>query len=729
MSIGVTEEHAALAESVRRWAAKHAPMEGTREVVEADTPQRPGFWNDLAAQGLLAMHLPEAVGGAGAGHVELAIALEETAAALVPGPFLPSALLSECLLAVVDSPAAKELLPGLAEGSVVGAVALAPDLALAADGTVSGTATPVLGASLADVLLLGATTDDGTVTWFLVDAADVTTTLLGSFDATRRAASVEVAGLTPAPDRILTGLSAERVTEIAAALFAAEAAGIAAWTLDTATEYAKVREQFGRPIGYFQAVKHACADMLVRTEQARAAAWDAAVALDEDDQRPLASAVAAAVAVDAAVTNAKECIQILGGIGFTWEHDAHLYLKRALSLRQLLGGTQRFRSQAAELALGGARRELELELPGDDAAPVREEVRAFIAGLDGKDEQTQVREVADAGYAMPHWPKPWGREAGPVEQLVIEQEFAAANVPTAKLLIGGWILPSIIHHGTPEQHERWVRPTLHGEIVWCQMFSEPNAGSDLAALQTKATRDDERGGWVLNGQKVWTSLAQRAHWGLALARTNPDAPKHDGITAFVIDMQNTEGLDIRPLREITGAALFNEIFFNDVFVPDDCVVGPVDGGWKVGRTTLANERVAMSSGSSMGLSVEGVLAAVNEHVEEPDALLLDEVGHLVAEGQVLSLLGLRTTLRQLSGTDPGAASSVRKLNGVDNTMAAAELVLDLLGPAGATTEGPAQQATYMMLQTRCLSIAGGTTAVQKNVISERLLGLPRDDAK
>ena len=205
---------------------------------------------------------------------------------------------------------------------------------------------------------------------------------------------------------------------------------------------------------------------------------------------------------------------------------------------------------------------------------------------------------------MPHWPAPWGRDASPLEQLVIDEEFSAARVRRPHLAVGAWALPTIIVHGTDAQQERFVPPTLRGELTWCQMFSEPGAGSDLASLTTRAVRTD--GGWSLTGQKVWTSLAHFADWGIGLARTDPSAPRHEGIGCFLVDMK-TPGIDVRPLRELTGAAMFNEVFLYEVFVPDDCVVGDPTAGWQAARTTLANERVSMGTGSSMGPGVEALL--------------------------------------------------------------------------------------------------------------------------
>jgi alkylation response protein AidB-like acyl-CoA dehydrogenase len=315
-----------------------------------------------------------------------------------------------------------------------------------------------------------------------------------------------------------------------------------------------------------------------------------------------------------------------------------------------------------------------------------------------------------------------------VEQLVIAQELRRAKIRVPHLAVGAWAAPTIATHGTPEQQERWVRPTLLGDIAWCQLFSEPDAGSDLAALTTAATRTE--GGWLLNGQKVWTSMALEADWGICLARTNTGVAKHLGITYFIVDM-HSPGLDIRPLREMTGLAMFNEVFFTDVFVPDACIIGEVDQGWPLARTTLANERVSMGRGSSFGGGIEALLALVVERVNDgqldgTDSRLLDQVGALVAEAHAVAVLGLRATQRSLAGASPGPEASVGKLLGVEHDQRTQEVGLTLLGPEGATAAGPAAQWTFGFLANRCLTIAGGTSEIQRNVIAERLLGLPRD---
>jgi 3-oxochol-4-en-24-oyl-CoA dehydrogenase len=282
------------------------------------------------------------------------------------------------------------------------------------------------------------------------------------------------------------------------------------------------------------------------------------------------------------------------------------------------------------------------------------------------------------------------------------------------------VLPTLIVHGTPQQQERFIGPTLAGEILWCQMFSEPGAGSDLASLTTRADKID--GGWAITGQKVWTTMAHIADWGICLARTNPTAPKHLGISCFLVDLK-TPGIDVRPLRELTGAEMFNEVFFDEVFVPDDLVVGEVDDGWEAARTTLANERVSMGSGGSFGPGVEGLLAHAGEGAS---AVVVDRVGRLLAESHAIAALGWRSTLRALTGADPGPEASVRKLLGVEHEQRIQELGLGLLGPAGAVDEGDGAAWIGGYLGNRCLSIAGGTSEIQRNVIAERLLGLPKD---
>lgn len=731
MAIGITEEHRALEESVRGWVQRVAPIGEVRRALEAEAEERPPHWSGLAEQGLLGMHVAEEFGGAGYGTVEAAVALEQAGYGMLPGPFLPTVLASAVIGASGSAELAKELLPGIAEGGTIAAIALEPSglTATAADGgglTVSGTAKPVLGAKTADLLVLTACQAGGDDVWFVLDAASATVRELKSVDPTRRSAEVVLDGVTVPASRVLSGVDAALVRDHAAVLLSAEACGVAAWALDCATEYAKVREQFGRPIGQFQAVKHMCADMLVRVEQSRAVTWDAARALGEDAAtRGLTAAIAATYAIEAAFTTTKDCVQILGGIGFTWEHDAHIYLRRALTLRQYAGPGAAHKLRVTELAVSGARRELVLDLP-EGADELRERVRAGIAPAVGKNADEARVALAPTGYAAPYLPAPYGLGAGPIEQLVIQQEMKAAGIRLKDITMGNWVLPSVLAYGTPEQQEKFALTTLRGDFQWCQMFSEPGAGSDLASLTTRATKVD--GGWLINGQKVWTSRAKESEWGILLARTSPEKPKHDGMTYFIVDM-SSPGLDIRPLKEISGLAMFNEIFIEDLFVPDEMVVGEVDGGWQVARNTLGNERVHMGADSSFGAGIENLVAAVAGPAGEfVDGGYRERLGALIAEASSLALIGLRTTMAQISGLEAGPGASVRKLVGTPHQQRESELSLEILGALGAVDEDAGARASFGFLMSRCLTIAGGTTQVQLNVVGERILGLPRDPA-
>jgi alkylation response protein AidB-like acyl-CoA dehydrogenase len=731
MPIGIGEDHEELRRTVRRWVEAKCPPEVPRGLLDAETESLPPFWAELADQGWLGIHVPEEYGGQGFGLMELAVVVEELARAAAPGPVISTMLAAAVVARSTDPGDGKELLPPVVDGTVPAVVALPGSgfltASVAEDGsvTLTGTVRPVLGAGAGARLLLVAAEDQaGDTLWCAVelDAPSVTVEPLASLDLTRRVAAVQVSGT---PGRQLAGVTTALVHELSLAIGAAECAGGARWCLETATDYAKERRQFGRPIGQFQGIKHRLADMLVSVEQITALAWDAALAADtaDADQAGQSAVLAGALALDAYVEAAKGCVQILGGMGFTWEHDAHIHLRRSLSLRQLQGGSTALRTEATESAMAGRRRVLTTELPAD-AEAMRGEIHdivAQVAAASGTAEKRRL--IVENGLLAPHWPIPYGRGAGPVEQLVIDEEMAAAGVFRPSIAVGAWALPTIIAHGTAEQQERFVGPTLEGKIGWCQLFSEPGAGSDLAALSMRATRDGA--GYLLNGQKVWTSMAQKADWGICLARTDPDSPKHEGITYFLVDMRS-DGIEVRPLREITGAAMFNEVFFTDVFVPDDCVVGAVNGGWRLARTTLANERVSMSSGASFGLGIEAMLRSLDSGHLSDNAVVLDEIGGLLAEAQSIALLGARTTLRSVSGVEPGPEASVRKLLGVEHEQRVQELGLVLLGAAGASTEGDGAQWSHGFLSTRCLTIAGGTSEVQRNVIGERILGLPRD---
>ncbi len=721
--LGLTDDQQSLARALGEWAVSvDAPGLAKRSETEDLSVWQPVL-DGLAEFGVAGIAVPEKWGGAGGSLVDLAVAVEACADGMVPGGVLPTAVAAMVLADAVaadsvDTGAVVQVLPGVATGDVRFAVALRGEITVT-DRIATGTSGPALGLGTATHLL--APVEDGG--WLVVPlGADGATVADGPvLDLSTRTGAVRLDGVAVAAGALIA-VDSTYVEHVAVTLAAAECSGIAAWTMRTAVDYAKVREQFGRTIGSFQSIKHLCAQMFEASESAAAVAWDAAAAHDEGDgdQFALAARAAAAVGLDLAVRNAQDCIQVLGGIGFTWEHHAHLYLRRATTLRQWLGGSDRWRVALADQALAGGRRTPHIDL-GPAAEETRASVAADLAAIAALPAAERRAALADAGLIMPHWPAPYGRGAGPVEQIVIDEEYAAAGLVRPSLAIGAWAAPTIAVSGTDAQRERFLRPTLTGEITWCQLFSEPGAGSDLASLRTRAERTE--GGWLLSGQKVWTSVAAQADWAICLARTNPDAPQHKGITYFLVDMRSA-GLDIRPLRELTGEALFNEVFLDQVFVPDDCVVGEVDGGWPLARTTLANERVAISD-SSFGVSVERALRLVGHRDGGPTELDRVRVGDAVGAAATVKALGTRATLRQLAGHGPGAESSVLKLVGVAQRQDSSELALALLEDQLFNGGPEAEGAIGEALVTRCLSIAGGTTQVLRNVAAERILGLPR----
>jgi alkylation response protein AidB-like acyl-CoA dehydrogenase len=712
MSVAISEEHRELERVARSFLTERGARNAARELLETGDELAPKWWDELVGLGWLGLHLPDRYGGSGFSLSELVIVLEEMGRQVAPGPFLPTVSASAIISLAGDEHQKDRWLRGLAEGTSNGAVGLGGNLRLDS-GRLIGTADPVLGGAGADLLLLVADSDI-----VIVEASAARITVSENLDPTRRVANVVVDGVEIPDSQVIAGVAALAVA-VARLLAAAEAVGGAHATLEMARDYAKVREQFGRVIGTFQAVKHHCANMLVAAELATSAVWDAARSTDAPREELIFSAnAAAALALPAFLRNAELNIQLHGGIGYTWEHDAHLYLRRAGVLVVLYQPTEAA-AEVTHLAAAGVRRRQGIDLP-KEAEKIRAEVRSTVARLRTMSDAERRRELIDTGYIQPHWPRPYGRAASAVEQLVIEEEMA--DIPKPSYGIGTWIILTLIQHATDDQRERWIRPSLEQELVWCQLFSEPSAGSDAAGIRTRGTKVD--GGWIVNGQKVWTSGAQHCNRGFATVRTDPDASKHQGVTMMVIDLMSA-GVEVRPLRDITGSAAFNEVFLDDVFVPDDDVVGAVNQGWTVARSTLGNERVSIGSGMfSFGSEIDLVAHAAAAAQRLPGCERA--VGALLAEGLAMSVLNLRSAQRAVAGGEPGPEGNVAKLLSAEHAQRIADLAVELIGPQAAILEGPLGVASRMLLSTRGLSIAGGTSEITRNQIAERILGLPRD---
>ena len=713
MGIALTGEQRALAESVQTFAKRQVAATRTRAEFEDLAAGRwPVVWPEL--RGFLGLHLPEKFGGDGGGVVELAVLLEEAGRALVPGPLLSTVLTSLAVARYAPEPLAEAVLPRFVAGAPAGCATSPAGLtARRVDGgwAVSGTSAPVSGALSGELLLLGAEGPDGPV-WFLVpdkESGALKVERAEGVDLTRDLGRVTLAGFT-VPDEEVLRIDGERVRCLLAVLSAAEAAGLARWCQEAGLAYAKVREQFGRSIGSFQAIKHKCARLFGQVELMTAAAWDAACAVDQDDDQALfAAAAAAVICLTGTVELALETVTLFGGIGYTWEHDVHLYWRRAMSLATALGPAHAWADRLGHLATTVTRAP---NLEFDEPAGLRRTVAAELAKVSRAPETDRQRLLAEAGLVAPHYPKPYGLGADALGQVVIHQEFERAGLTQPSTTVGEWALPTILAHGTDAQRDRFVRPTLTGELIWCQLFSEPGAGSDLAALRTKAERTD--GGWRLTGQKVWTSGAADADWAICLARTDPDVPKHKGISYFLVDM-HAPGVEVRPLREANGGYLFNEVFLEQVFVPDDLLVGQPGEGWRLARTTLGNERVTIGAG--MGPRERPADLARRLGATE----VFREVGALTARMNAFEAMVRRDLLRRLSGLNPGAEASVLKVVSAQLTTDIRLAALSWAGPDAMVEDGPAQSLLSLPPQL----IGGGTAEIQLNVIGEQVLGLPR----
>ncbi|AGC61695.1 acyl-CoA dehydrogenase FadE22 [Mycobacterium liflandii 128FXT] len=717
MGIALTDDHRELAEVARAFLTSQKARWAARSLLDSPDESRPPFWQDMVELGWLGLHIDERHGGSGYGLPELVVVVEELGRAVAPGPFVPTVIASAVLAKEGSDEQQTRLLPGLIDGTVTAGIGLDGNVRVE-NGVASGDAGIVLGAGLAELLLVAAGDD---VLVLDRGRSGVSVEVPDNFDPTRRSGRVRLHEVKVSGQDLLSGARAAALAR-ARTVLAAEAVGGAADCVDAAVAYAKVRQQFGRTIATFQAVKHHCANMLVAAESGIAAVWDAARAATEDEEQfQLIAAVAALLAFPAYARNAELNIQVHGGIGFTWEHDAHLHLRRALVDAALLGAEVPARD-VFERTAAGATRENSLDLPAE-AEELRTQIRADAVEIAALDKAAQLEKLIETGYVMPHWPKPWGRAADAVEQLVIEEEFRKAAIKRPDYSITGWVILTLIQHGTAWQIERFVEKALRQEEIWCQLFSEPEAGSDAASVKTRATRVD--GGWKINGQKVWTSGAQYCARGLATVRTDPDVPKHAGITTVIIDMKSP-GVEVRPLRQITGGSEFNEVFFNDVFVPDEDVVGTPNSGWTVARATLGNERVSIggSGGYYEGLAAKLVKLAQNGVDRLAGAEI--RVGYFLAEDHALRLLNLRRAARSVEGAGPGPEGNVTKLKLAEHMVEGAAISAALLGPEIALLDGPGAVIGRMVMGARGMAIAGGTSEVTRNQIAERILGMPRD---
>ncbi len=391
---------------------------------------------------------------------------------------------------------------------------------------------------------------------------------------------------------------------------------------------------------------------------------------------------------------------------------------------------------------------MDFDFPPEDD-PRRLEVREWIA----RHPRPAPQDLLDAGYIVPHWPEPYGLAAEPIHQLLIDDELARAGIRRPTNPIGiGWAAPTILMAGTEEQQQRYLPPMLRGEEIWCQMFSEPDAGSDLAALSTRAERDGDE--YVVNGSKIWTSGGHYSKYGILIARTDPDVAKHKGISYFICPT-DLAGITMTPIVDMTTAHSFNQVFFDNVRIPVENRVGEEGDGWRLAKVTLSNERVSLSASGSLwgaGPSAAMLLDLVREGGGETDPLRRQRLAGLHCEAEVLRLNRLRTLSARIAGRTPGPEASIQKIMADEHGQHVMELAKDLVGAAGLLIgSGPAGEVpgsarsgatevnfsrdafpdvepiwSYGFLFSPALTLGGGTFAVQRNIVAELVLGLPRE---
>src|ERR1700730_6217965 len=446
MPIAITPEHQDLADSVRSLVARVAPSEVLHAALETPINNPPPYWQAAAEQGLHGVHLAESVGGQGFGILELAVVLAEFGYGALPGPFVPSAIASALISA--HDPDAKEL-ADLASGTAIAAYALDSGLTATRHGdalVIRGEVRAVPAAGEASLLVLPVAIDSGEE-WVVLRADQLEIEPVKSVDPLRPVAHVRANAVEVGDDAVLGNLNVVAAHALISTLLSAEAVGVARWSTDTAAEYAKIREQFGRPIGQFQAVKHKCAEMIADTERATAAVWDAARALDEAGQNDwdtegsaveFAAAVAATLAPAAAQRCTQDCIQVHGGIGYTWEHDTNVYYRRALILAASFGRKSEYPQRVVDTATGTGMREINIDLD-PDTVKLRADIRAEVAALKAMPREDRTTAIAEGGWVLPYLPEPWGRAADPVEQIIIAQEFTTGQVRRSPIGLAGWL--------------------------------------------------------------------------------------------------------------------------------------------------------------------------------------------------------------------------------------------------------------------------------------------------
>ncbi|QXZ08504.1 acyl-CoA dehydrogenase [Comamonas sp. Y33R10-2] len=790
MNFDFSDDQNVLRTEIRKFLTKESPLTQARALLEGEGSYAQGVWSGMAQLGVTALMLPEDCGGIGLGAMEMCVVAEEVGRQLSPVPLASTMYLAvqAFLLSTQEqSPQRQKWLQPVSGGSigclaaptdgqkpladlpVFDGRALKGECPLVADGMAAQWGVALArNAAGADVLV--AFNFDASVQRKALKTLDPSKPYASlSFDCT---AAEQLDGAASAAQVL------ERVRNRAAVMLAFEQLGAADAALEMASAYAKERKAFGRPIGVYQGIKHKLANLYTNNQLARAHCYYGAWALTADMAQtagspdlPAAAAAARVSATQAFSDAAQENLHTHGGMGYTWELDCHLFYRRARQQSVELGNVHAWREQVAvELqkrvdapqeivaatsavqSTGQDSQSMDFEDTPEEAA-FRAECRAWLQahadpkasaddyfgrGMSAEQRMDAARawqgKRAAGGFGAITWPKALGGRGGtPMQELIWRQEEGKVKVPTGMFNVSlGMVLPSVMAHASPEVLAKHVAPALGGKNLWCQLLSEPGAGSDLGMVRTRAEHaTDGREGWLINGQKVWTSLAQFAQWGLVLTRTNPQVSKFEGLTTFFLDMKSP-GITVRPIRQAGGESEFNEVFFENVFVPDSQMVGKLGAGWKVTLTGLMAERLAIGGVMPADLwrTTAGLLADYGFEGKPAlqDGRMRERWADLYLKEQALWLLQCRALTALSKGRQPGPEMSGAKNVAAAALQAFSYFVIDLLGQRGVLAASELGERFAMVERlwfgSAGMRIAGGTDEVVLNSIGERVLGLP-----
>lgn len=764
MNLALNDDQRLIRESAESFLADVSTSAAVRKALESERGYDEGVWTRIATElGWCGITVPEAQGGLGLGAVELALIQEQAGRRLLCAPFFSSACLATTLLQEVGTAAAMEsALPRLAAGeqrwsavlpsSAEGFLARPELVATQTAGgwTLRGRATRLPDGEGADALLLTARVEGEALPGlFLARGLAVQTTR--GFDGTRRFAHAALDGVAAErvddPARAAEGYA--RATALVRLYLAAEQLGAAQACLDLTVAYTATRKQFGRVIAGFQAIKHRAAEMMARIEATRSAvAGAAALAAGAPALDLLAAECAAtkALASDTAFWCAQEAIQLHGGVGFTWEYDPQLYFKRAQASGHWLGTADALREQVAAALLDRGLPVAAAETGGDAAL---EAFRTDVAGwmrehLSGRfavlkhrggpgDEEADPplrkdweRELARGGWTCVGWPKEHGgRGLSIAEQVIFHEEYARAGGPGRMGHIGeGLVGPTLIKYGTPAQQQRFLPGILDGSVFWSQGYSEPNAGSDLANVQTRCWQEAD-GRWRVQGQKIWTSLAHESDWIFVLARCEPGSKGNKGL-AFLLLPLKQPGIEIRPIWQMGGGAEFNEVFFDGAVAEADGLIGQPGEGWKVAMGLLEAERGVSTLGQQMHFvqELERVIAAAKANGTAQEPAIRARIATAWGGLKVLRYHALR--MLSEDATSLGREALVYKLAWSTWHRDLGKLGMDVLGAEGESDDESVRALQQLFFFTRADTIYGGTNEIQLNLIAERGLGMPRE---